>query len=151
MNVLFVCTGNTCRSPMALAAAKKIASGNERFKGFSFDSAGTDAPEGFPASQGAIAAMREAGADLSAHRSKRFTAELAEWADVIFAMERRHIAAMSEVSPDSRRKMRVLSEYSATGGGIPDPFGAGMEVYRAARDGIAGAVEKALEKLVAGD
>jgi protein-tyrosine-phosphatase len=134
---------------MALAAARKIASEDERLKGFSFDSAGTDAPEGFPASKGALIAMREAGTDLGAHRSKRFTERLARWADVIFAMEQRHIAAMAAIAPDGRSKMRLLCEYSHTGGGIPDPFGADIETYRAVRDAISAAVEKALKKLAA--
>lgn len=149
MNVLFVCSGNTCRSPMALAAAKKIITADLKYIGLSFDSAGTNAAEGEPAAEYAVRVMRETGAELDSHRSKRFSQKVSQWADIIFAMEKRHIEYMAAAAPQHRRKMFVLSEYALTGGGIPDPYGGDENAYRTARDSIISGVDKALKRLAA--
>lgn len=144
MNILFVCTGNTCRSPMA----EKIAAAAADNGRMVFASAGTFAYDGMPASKNAVAVLKEAGIDLSAHRSRRFDARAAKWADIIFAMEAGHIAAMKSAAPGQTHKMHTLLGYAAGEKGIPskpgydveDPYGGGIDVYRKVRDQIANAI-----------
>lgn len=155
MNVLFVCTGNTCRSPMAEELAEDAAD-RSRYNDFTFKSAGTFACEGEPATPEAIEAMEEVGLHIDRHRARQFDKELAEWADVILAMEANHIEAMEAMAPDEDSKMHTLLGFAAGVDGYPgdngydiaDPYQEDIEEYRAARDQISEAVEKALERLV---
>ncbi len=155
MNVLFVCTGNTCRSPMAEELAEDAAD-RSRYNNFVFKSAGTFACEGEGATPEAIEAMEEVGLNIEKHRAQQFDKELAEWADVILAMEAGHIEAMEAMAPDEEEKMHTLLGYAArvdgypgeTGFDIMDPYQEDIQEYRAARDQISEVVNKALERLV---
>ncbi len=154
MNVLFVCTGNTCRSPMAEELAEDAADRSKNNE-FTFKSAGTFACEGEPATPEAIEVMDEVGLNIERHRAQQFDKDLAEWADVILAMEANHIEAMEAMAPDEESKMHTLLGFAAGVDGYPgengydikDPYNEDIEDYRAARDQIAEAVEKALERL----
>lgn len=154
MNVLFVCTGNTCRSPMAEELADDAA-GRSRTVDFNFKSAGTFACEGEPATPEAIEVMDEVGLNIERHRAQQFGKELAEWADVILCMEANHIEAMEAMAPDEESKMHTLLGFAVgvdgypgeTGYDVKDPYNEDIEDYRVARDQIAEAVEKALGRL----
>ncbi len=127
--VLFVCSGNTCRSPLAQAALAQ-ALGPEASR-VSVASAGTNAREGDPASDESIAVAARDGLDLGAHRSRRVTREMLEEADLVLVMERTHAAAVERLGGDPRRVF-VLSEWPAPGEpglGVSDPFGASVEAY----------------------
>ena len=124
--ILFVCTGNTCRSPMAAALA--------RHAGIDARSAGLFPLENAPASGGAVRVMAEQGLDLTGHRARRITEEDAENAQRIFAMEEGHRAMLERMYPACRGKVSVLH--------IPDPYGGDDRVYRA----CARAIEKALRE-----
>src|SRR5262245_52440312 len=131
--VLVVCTGNTCRSPMA-AAAMTAALGPDSDR-ISVESAGTAAWEGQPATTPAIEVAAGAGIELAAHRSRRVTPSMVRSADIVLVMERAHLAAVRSLGADPDRT-HVLSEWPAgsiTAGEaeleISDPFGASREAY----------------------
>lgn len=129
VRVLFVCTGNTCRSP--LAAAALLAELGEDAARVQVASAGTAAAEGQSASRMSREVAEADGIDLSKHRSRRAVAPLVRAADFVFVMEPLHRIAIEALGAD-RGRVHLLSEYPAPGDpGMPvsDPFGASKEAY----------------------
>ncbi len=127
--VLFVCTGNTCRSPMAAGALlQDLGADRERVEVMS---AGTAAWEGHPATELAIDVTSRDGIDLRHHRSRRVTPPLLKGADLVLVMESAHLSAVQTLGVD-RNRSYVLSEWPAPGEPalpISDPFGASLEAY----------------------
>lgn len=133
MNILFVCTGNTCRSPMAEAIASALRDGGLGQGGAApvkFGSAGTAAGAGGPASAEAARAVKglNIGASLRGHRSRPLTRKLIEEADAIFTMGRSHLHAILEMDPDAADRVRLLDP---EGRDVPDPVGMPDDVYEA--------------------
>ena len=129
VRVLFVCTGNTCRSP--LSAAALIAELGDDSAHVGVISAGTAAGEGQPASALSREVAAKDGLDLSHHHSRRLSAQVVKAADFVFVMEPLHRAAVEALGA-SRDRVHLLSEYPAPGDpGMPvsDPFGASREAY----------------------
>ena len=131
MRVLIVCTGNTCRSPLAAALIRQglLLTGHS---GVEVESAGTGAGDGAPASEGAYLVALESGLDLSAHRARLLTKELVDQADLVLTMSRPHLGRVRELGGGSRA--HLLGEYAGLAGAqaeVGDPFGGAVEEYRA--------------------
>lgn len=148
-NILFVCSGNTCRSPMAEAITRRAL--EERgWDHVRVDSAGTSAVWDAPASDGARRACSEIDLDVSRHRSQPLTRELVERADIILGMTPRHVAEAQALGEGS--KVVLLSEFLSgdeAGEPIVDPVGGSQEVYRDVRERISRAIEELLVRLSA--
>ncbi|MFH2071273.1 MAG: low molecular weight phosphatase family protein [Actinomycetota bacterium] len=131
--VLFVCTGNLCRSPMAEVLARARFEG----EGVVFESAGVRAVRGAPATPTAAAACREVGVSLRGHRARQLDRDLAESAARIYVMTEDHRSAVLRIAPGIEDRVALLRP---DGADIADPYGAAIEVYRAARDEITAAL-----------
>jgi len=134
MKILFVCSGNTCRSPLAEAIARRIL--EEMGKDtVTVASAGTNAWEGSPASDAAILIGVERNLDLSTHRSRRLTSEMIAESDLVLVMSREHLAGVRELDPAA--SAYLLGGYSSENSDpteIADPFGGDLAVYRETAD-----------------
>ncbi len=135
--VLFVCTGNICRSPMAEGLFRHQAGSGGRYEVLS---AGVGATDGQPPSAHAIEVMRELGIDISKQRSRALTAELVQRAEYIFVMTHGHLDSLILLHPHAADRTFLLREFDETLADyerdIPDPIGEGLAMYRDCRDQI---------------
>ena len=154
--MLFVCTGNTCRSPLAEVVARRQLA-ELGWRHVEVRSAGAFAGEGFPPSEGALRVAEHHGLDLTAHRTSTLTPELVEWADVILAMAGTHLLRALELGGDG--KVALLTEFASRedrdemmSEDVPDPFGgddlAYEQTYQALEELVDGTLRR-LETIVA--
>ena len=146
--ILFVCTGNLCRSPMAQCLFENMLARDPllRSAGIEVESAGTTAG-GYAATPEAMAVMHECGLDLSRHRSRPLNPGLIERADLILVMEAAHRERVAFRFPAAEAKTYPLTEYVGEQGEVPDPIGCGIEVYRECAALLESLLGKLTEKL----
>lgn len=140
--IIFVCTGNTCRSPMAESIFNSLKS-----KGYFATSAGIYAQSGDKPSLNSVLALKEIGIDIKNHISTPLTYEAAKNAALILTLTTRHKYAILSLDRGFSDKVMTLSEFVGESKEISDPFGGDLEVYRACRDEIKDLVKKAYDKL----
>lgn len=151
-SVLFVCTGNTCRSPMAEVLMRHYA--EKAGISVKVSSAGLGAFTGDPATEHAADAVAEIGLDLKLHRSRRFREELAQEYDVILVMTEGHKRHILQFMPELAPKVFLLQEFAEAqqprqelagtkekGYDVSDPYGQSLDVYRRVRDELADAIQ----------
>jgi L-threonylcarbamoyladenylate synthase len=132
VKILFVCTGNTCRSPMAEGIFRKYLAEKLQCNvddldkmGYKVNSAGIIGSSGFPASAGAVTACAAMGVDIKAHRNKALSKELIEESDIVFAMEQIHRDRVIALEPKAANKCLLLAGDT----GVPDPIGQPQQFY----------------------
>ncbi|MDQ6626194.1 MAG: low molecular weight protein arginine phosphatase, partial [Verrucomicrobiota bacterium] len=140
-NVLFVCTGNICRSPMAEGLFCKLLAGR---RDIAVASAGVHAARGQVPSYHAVQALRADGIDISGLRSQPLTAALVQQATHIFAMTGAHLESIQMLFPQGTEKAYLLREFEEPGTtvwrDVPDPIGCGREVYQLCAETIKNAL-----------
>jgi tRNA threonylcarbamoyl adenosine modification protein (Sua5/YciO/YrdC/YwlC family) len=149
--ILFICSGNTCRSPMAEAIAKKyladrmsVSPEELEDRGISVMSAGSFAMPGAPAAPQAVEALKAMGLDLSRHRSQALSVELVHQADSIYAMTRNHAKTVVSLVPAAADKVSALDPDRD----IEDPIGSDLPVYIQVADLLKALIEKRLAQAV---
>lgn len=141
VRILFLCTGNICRSPFAEVLARQL---NDRTD-IEFASAGTIALGGNPASATGIAVAADLGVDMSNHRTTHLTTRVLQEADLVYAMEDEHIASVLALDPGARVEL-----LSPEGAPMPDPYGGDRFEYERSYHLIAVAIGERLAELASG-
>jgi RpiB/LacA/LacB family sugar-phosphate isomerase len=145
-NVLFVCTGNICRSPMAQGLFADLVRGRRDIE---VGSAGIGAVGGQPPSIHSVEVMAELGIDIRQIRSKPLMAELVRRADFIFVMTYGHLDSMLLLFPSAAEKTFLLREFETDSPvmerEVSDPIGQSREIYRECRDQIRAALPRLLD------
>jgi protein-tyrosine-phosphatase len=147
-SVLFVCTANICRSPMAEAIFKSKVAGEENASGWRVESAGTWAPGGQPAAEFSRQVMQERGLDIHKHRSQSITGELMQAFDLILTMGKNHKEALRAEFPEFADKIYLLSEMVGYSHDIDDPIGRSKAEYQSTAQEIERLIDAGFEKIV---
>ncbi len=133
MEILVICTGNICRSPMAEGLLRHMLAARA-IKGVQIRSAGTHALDGRPAEPHAVEAARELGADIAAHTARSLDSEMVMAADLVLVMEswQAELAGRVLPAPEHAAKLRLLATYGTASATtmVDDPYGQSLDAYR---------------------
>ncbi|HSQ33836.1 MAG TPA: low molecular weight protein arginine phosphatase [Peptostreptococcaceae bacterium] len=150
MNIVIVCTGNTCRSPMAESILKDaLIKRGEVIDEFNITSAGISTIDGLDASKHSISALKEMNIDLKNHKSKLLTLDLVEKSDLILTMTKAHKDIILNSLPQFSTKIFTLKEFADDKDiDIVDPFGGSLEVYKGTAYDIQNTINKLIDKIL---
>jgi protein-tyrosine-phosphatase len=149
MRILFVCTGNTCRSALAEAVARRVIV-ERALSDVDVLSAGTSAWDSAPASDGALLVGMERGLDLSQHRAQTLSRELVRDADLVLAMGPHHLERVEALGGTGRAWL--LTDYATRGASsrpINDPIGGELDLYRATADELEQEIRRVFDRIMA--
>ncbi len=148
MRLLFVCTGNTCRSPLAEGIARQLIA-TRGLAGIEVSSAGTSAWPDAPASDGSLLVAMEHGIDLSTHRARQLSPEIVAASDVILTMGPHHLDRAEALGGSGRAFLLTGFVDPDRERPVSDPFGGDLDVYRDTFDELLGEVGTVLDRIVA--
>lgn len=145
--ILFVCTGNICRSPMAATLLKaKIAAMGDTDK-YQVESAGTWGVNGQPASQNAQLVMQQRGLSVDGHVARTVSREIIDHADLILVMTQSHRDALNAEFSGIRRKMHLMSELFGLEYDISDPYGRSLEAYEICATDLSDMIDRGYDRI----
>jgi protein-tyrosine-phosphatase len=146
--ILFVCTGNLCRSPMAAGLLRQRLAQAGLASRHQVTSAGVWAVDGHPASANAIAVMAERGVDVADHIAHTIRATEVAESDLILVMSREHEETIRNTWPQYAWKLHRLSEMVGKRRDVRDPYGGSIEEYRECADTLSEYIDQGLERIL---
>lgn len=146
MKILLVCSGNTCRSPMAEVLMKREAEARGLSE-LEFASAGISVWPGSRASKNAVAAMAQRGLDIGRRASVQITPQLIAEADLVLTMTRSHADALREELPRYAARVHTLADYAGEEADVDDPYGRESEFYESTARQLERLVSLALDRM----
>lgn len=147
--IVFVCTGNTCRSPMAQIMLHELLA--ENGGAFKVLSAGTHAATGAPAAGPAVGVMEELGLDLNSHSSTMLSPELVAEADLLLTMTEAHKNYVIDSYPHASAKTFTLKQFAGLDGDVGDPFGGDVGIYRETAVELRRLLQTVAQRLLSGE
>ena len=146
--IMFVCTGNLCRSPMAEGLLRQRLAQEGLDARHQVSSTGVWAVEGRPASENGVAVMAEGGIDISGHVARTISARDVNEAELILVMAREHEQMITQTWPQYKWKVHLLSEMVRKKQDVRDPYGGSIDEYRECADTIADYIDRGFQRIL---